>query len=164
MPASAPASAAFDRADPWSGPQSPSAPQPSRAQLLEALEAAHRQLESALADVRASTAEADTDRARFKATRFRIGQCEFDRRRLVQRICGSLLATASPAEAEVIGELRRRELEHARRASLLIARWTPQAMALDWESYRLDSYLLREEMRTALAIEKRILYPLLGSE
>jgi hypothetical protein len=156
-----PASAAFDRTDPWSGPQSP---KPSRAWLLEALEAAHRQLETALGDVRASTAEGHTDRAKFKATRFRIGQCEVDRRRLVQRICGSLLPTASPAEAKAIGELRRRELEHARRASLLIARWTPQAMALDWESYRLDSYLLREEMRTALATEKRILYRLLSSE
>jgi|SRR5947208_5837114 len=157
-----PASAAFDRPDPLSGPQSH--PPLSRARLLEALRAAHLQVESALADVRSSTAEGHTDRARFRATRFRVGQCEFDRRRLVQRICGSLLPTASPAEADAIGELRRRELEHARRASLLIARWTPQAMALDWESYRLDSYLLREEMRTALADEKRILYPLLASE
>jgi hypothetical protein len=159
-----PASAAFNRTDPLSGPQSQPPPPLSRARLLEALKTAHLQVESALADVRSSTAEGHTDWARFKATRFRVGQCEFDRRRLVQRICGSLLPTASPAEADAIGELRRRELEHARRASLLIARWTPQAMALDWESYRLDSYLLREEMRTALADEKRILYPLLGSE
>jgi hypothetical protein len=159
-----PASAAFGRTDPVSGPQSQPPPPPSRARLLETLEAAHLQVESALADVRSSTAEGHTDRARFKATRFRIGQSAVDRRRLVQRICGSLLPTASPAEAKVIGELRRRELEHARRASLLIARWTPQAMALDWETYRLDSYLLREEMRSALADEKRILYPLLGSK
>ena len=159
-----PASAAFDRTNPLSGPQSQPPPPLSRARLLEALKAAHVQVETALADVRSSTTEGHTDRVRFKATRFRVGQCEFDRRRLVQRICGSLLPTASPAEADAIGELRRRELEHARRASLLIARWTPQAMALDWESYRLDSYLLREEMRTALADEKRILYPLLASE
>jgi hypothetical protein len=159
-----PASAAFDRTDPLCGPQSQPPPPLSRARLLEALKAAHVQVETALADVRSSTAEGHTDRVRFKATRFRVGQCEFDRRRLVQRICGSLLPTASPAEADAIGELRRRELEHARRASLLIARWTPQAMALDWESYRLDSYLLREEMRTALADEKRILYALLASE
>lgn len=150
-------------ADPSSGPPPLPQLQQLRVRQLAALEAAHRQVESALEEVKASTEEGRLDLAKFTAARLRVGQSDVARRQLVRRICSALLPATSPAEANAIRELQRCGAEHARRASELIGRWTPEAMAIDWDSFRLASYLLREQVRTALAAEKRILYPLLGS-
>jgi hypothetical protein len=129
--------------------------------LLPALKAAHRRIESCIAELETITSGGLPDAARFGAIRLRVGQANLARRQIARRICSHLIAVTSIDKVEAVRELQRRDCEQFQRTSELIGCWTPQVLQNDWRGYCNASRRVRDGLREIVVAEKKLLYPLL---
>ena len=130
--------------------------------LLGQLRAAHRALAAQIASMEAMTAAAGFEPVRCMAERWKISQASLARRLLAGRICDYLLARRGPPETQSLLALRDSDRELLRRSASHVARWSPQAISVDWRGYCAASRDIRARMQEQMAREQRVLFPLLA--
>jgi hypothetical protein len=130
--------------------------------LLEALEAAHRQLETAMIALEALVSEGPPDASQFGVARLRISQANLARSQIVRKICTHLISLTSANEVEAVREFQRRDAQQFQATSEHIRRWTPDALCRDWEGYAAGSREVRAELREIVIAEKALFYPILS--
>jgi hypothetical protein len=133
----------------------------SPAALLAGLQGAHRQIEAAIVEAEAMMAEGQPDPALSSALRMRISQANLARTRIAREVCSHLISTISISEADAVRSLQRRDAEQFQQTSELVREWTPKAVEVDWEGYCDASRQVRDQIRSIVAAEKWLFYPLL---
>lgn len=133
----------------------------SSAALLAALQAAHRQIESALNGIEAVGATEIPDLAKFSAARLKIGQLNLVRRQIARKVFSHLISVTSAEQGESLRAMQRRDLELSQLLSEHIGHWTPTAIQIDWQGYCDAAKKMRNQLREMVSLERSILYPLL---
>jgi hypothetical protein len=129
--------------------------------LLAALQAAHRQIETAFSELGAEAGEEGPDAGRFSAMRMRVGQALLAKRQIVGSVAAHLIGLLSVEEAIAVRELRTRGQHHSQLASEIIRYWTPDLIRQDWTGYCAASRDLRAGILGLIGAEKDLYYPLL---
>ena len=140
------------------------APNPGRSgstSLLLELKAAHRQIETAFAELEAECAHEGANLSRFSAIRMRAGQALHVKRQLVGLIASQLISSASDQELFAVRTLQSRDDCCSQLASESIRKWTSVAIQQDWAGYCTASRDLRTDILSLIAAEKELYYPLL---
>lgn len=130
--------------------------------LLLALQAAHRQVETAFSQMKDIASEDVPDLQRFSAARLRIGQANLARRQIVEKVASHLISVTPADQAEAMREHRRRDQSCFHEASTLVREWTLEEVQRNWNGYFAASEIVRERIRAIIAAEKALLYPLLS--
>ena len=130
---------------------------------LAALQSAHRQIMTAMADLEAIAAEDVPDIARFSAVRLRISQANLARARVARQVCTHLVGIITAQQSDGIRALQRRDVHQLQHASALVRDWNLDAVVEDWGGYRTAARDVRDQLQALVAAEKQRLYPLLYS-
>lgn len=130
--------------------------------LFAALQAAHRQIESASNNLEAVSAAGTPDLAKFTIARLRLGQAHLARRPIAQEVYAILASAIRTEEAEAVRDLQRRDTELAQELSNHIRRWNPTAVQDCWDAYCEASRHIRSRLRALIAIERSLIFPLLN--
>ena len=130
--------------------------------LLGALQSAHRQIDAAFAELERVSSGLQPETRRLNAARLRIGQANLARRRIVNQVCSYLSSVISVHEREMVRELQRQDEDCSQKVSELVRHWTPEAIANDWDGYRVASRTIRAGIVSVVTAEKELLYRLLA--
>lgn len=136
----------------------------SRASLLAALRLIHRQIEGALAELQAASAQDAPDPKGFAPLRMRVAQALLAKHQLIAKVANYLTATASAEKVATIRNLQEQNQRCSQVVSEVVARWTPKAIQQDLQQYRCASRQLKNGVLCIVAAEKAIVYPLLDGQ
>lgn len=134
---------------------------PAAKSLLADLRDAHRQLLAELDNMEAITGQPEYDRARCATGRWKISQASLARRVLSSRICDFFLPRCGPADVVSLRNLQEADRELLRKSGDHVRRWTAETIERDWRGYCQASQEIRWLLHAHLAVEQRLLYPLL---
>lgn len=129
--------------------------------LLTDLKQAHRDLLAELANMDDITRQPAYDKARCATGRWKISQASLARRVLASRICDYFLTRCEPADVGALRDLQEADRDLLRKSAGHVAHWTGEAIEHDWRDYCKASQEIRWLMHSYLAVEQRLLYPLL---
>ena len=127
---------------------------------LAQLRAAHRELLDCVAEMERVTSEISGP-LEYAPARFRISRASLARRTLWHRIFKDLSDRTDPHDAETLRVLNHADMRLLRQSSDHIGRWSAETVLLDWRGYCEASRHIRRAMRDAIALEQRLLYPIL---
>lgn len=131
------------------------------AQLLAELRNAHVRLADALAELERIASGPPPDPRRFTSVRWRLSRVSLNRRMLWAKILGYLLPRAGDCGAANLRRLQDDDIALLAASTRHVATWTTDAALADWPHYCEASRVMRSKMATAIAAEKRLLYPML---
>lgn len=132
------------------------------ASFYAAIESAQTHLEACTVALESLLAEAACrDIAQFGAVRLRLAHANLTRTRIALEACKYLIQTTLAESSHYLIGLEQRETDHFQIISGQIQRWTTDAIQHDWQGYRDATRKLLERTRELVAIEKRLLLPLL---
>ena len=134
------------------------------AQMHRELRNAHRALLAALADMEAVTRDPAPERERYSAARWRLSNVSFARRSLWQRIHQALADCTLGADAATLAELQQADIATTYASAAYVREWTAAAIDADWAGYCAASKEIRWQMKAAISVEQRLLYPLLARQ
>jgi hypothetical protein len=130
--------------------------------MLTDLTTLHEELLEAMAVV-ARVVSAPTPKPDLVAsTRLRLAQLSRRHRRLVNEdILPTIEASGDARAADVARRLRAEDAEMMRRTTAHVATWTSEAILADWRGYQVACTKMRALVRDRLALECRLLVPLM---
>ena len=123
---------------------------------------AHDELLALVSALEELTAVEQPDRDSLAHARWRLSRASGRRFKLLDdKVYPLLLARCSAAEAEPVLRLRDAYGGQREATRLHVLRWTIDTIVADWAGYKRASAATRETMRSRIAEEKAVLYPLL---
>jgi hypothetical protein len=128
---------------------------------LNSLKEAHSKLIRAMVVLDELTRGPLPSQQRLIDVRWMVGKASLERRLLWGRIHAHLARTAGPAADLNLHKLQDTDIALLRASALHVRRWTTDAVLEDWTGYRRASSQMRRKMAHAIAVERRLLYPLL---
>lgn len=128
--------------------------------MLEELREAHAALLAGIQELEDATRADAPDASALAGIRWRLSRASGRRRRLIEQASAHLLDQV-PGAAPEIGRLREGNAEMLSASSRHVGDWTIERITADWRGYRAASADMRKAMRARIALEKKILYPLL---
>ena len=129
--------------------------------FLAELRQSHRELLAYIQQLEAMSYHADPDRTALTTARWKLGQASLARRLLATRICDYFEARCEPAQIEVLRSLRNADREMLRVSAAHLGKWTAATIFTDWAAYCRDGFAMRRRAHDHIALEQRVLYPLL---
>jgi hypothetical protein len=129
--------------------------------MLNSLRQAHADVRACIDEMEILTSKSTATQLEYTSARFRISKASMARRSLFNSICAEFRKNAVPSEAEIIDQLSTADRELARRSAEHVKQWSTEAVAADWQGYRLASRQIRARMAMELDAEARLLFPLL---
>lgn len=130
--------------------------------MLTTLEQRHSELLALMAMMRELIASDEIDRDAVTRTRLGLGKASTARTRyLTEAVYPALLDTLADTEAARVRQLRFDGADDRARSSAHVGKWNTSAITQDWQGFRRDAATILTMMETRIALEKRVLYPLL---
>jgi len=129
--------------------------------FLAALRQSHRELLANIQQLESMSFQAQPDRIALTTLRWRLGQTSLARRLLSGRICEYLEERCGSGEAETLQSLRAADRDMLRVSAAHLGKWTADTILRDWAGYCRDGRAMRRQVHGHLALEQRVLYPLL---
>jgi hypothetical protein len=129
--------------------------------LLNELRSAHRRLIAEMAAMDQLTNEEAADVASCATARWRLGQASLQRRLIAARICDYFLHRLDPARCDQLKQLICADQALLRESSSHLGRWSAGALQEDWAGFGADSRELHRRKHAHVAMEQKLLYPLL---
>lgn len=132
-------------------------------QVLATLEQRHGELLALMATMRRLIGNDEIDRDDVTRTRLGLGRASTARTRfLTDTVYPALLDRLDGVDAMQVRQLRVDAANDRARSSAHVAKWSASGLAQDWSNFRRDSAGILAMMEARIALEKRVLYPLLG--
>ena len=129
--------------------------------FLADLRQSHRDLLAQIQRLEAMSYEAEPDRTALTTLRWKLGQASLARRLLSSRICAYFESRCDPEEAKALQSLRNADREMLRKSAAHLGKWTARTIVRDWTGYCRDGRAMRRRAHDHVALEQRVLYPLL---
>jgi len=129
--------------------------------LLGELRHAHCTLIEAIAEMDRLTREPAPDAPACATGRWRLGQASLERRLIVARICDYFIHRLDDGRRGALKELMVDDQALLRERSSLLARWPTNALEKDWAGFCEESRAFRGKKRAHIAMEQKLLYPML---
>ena len=129
--------------------------------ILDKLKEAHGDLLAAIANMEAATRTAQPETDRYTAARWQISQASLKRRQLSLFIRNALIGSASDEDKGALKSLQQLDHESAVRSHAHVTAWPPAKIVRDWTGYCEASRAVRWYMEAHIAMEQKLLYPLL---
>ena len=129
--------------------------------FLAELRAAHRELLNHVDRLEQASGNVLPDRSTLSLLRWRLGQASLHRRLLSGRICDYFATRCESGEAEALRELRAADRALLAMSGVHLGKWTADVIFADWRGYCRDGRAIRRRTIEHVALEQRILYPLL---
>ena len=123
------------------------------------LQSLHEELRAALIELERLTARPECDGSRLSLLRYRLSRVSGERRKLVERMCATLLEHATGHEAERLRAVRDGSLRARGASNAHIGAWSLREVEADWPGYCAASAKMRATMLAQIAAEKAALYP-----
>lgn len=132
------------------------------AHFLSMIESAHAHFELCSGALESIMVEDKcVDMTQFGAVRLRLAHANLTRTRVAREACSHLISIIPADGAEALRDLEQCEIEHFQMISKHIQRWPTQAVQDNWHGYCGATRKLLERTRELIAIEKKLLLPLL---
>jgi hypothetical protein len=131
--------------------------------MLNQIKSLHEELLSLIAELEVLTAADTPNSSQLTQVRWKLTRASSRRSKLLEDAVFPALINASAAGAAQMLELRESSSDLRSASSQHIAEWTVSNIQADWQGYRKASEGMRASMKRRIAVEKRILYPLLGA-
>jgi hypothetical protein len=129
--------------------------------FLAELRQTHRKLLAYIQQLESMSYHGEPDPTVLSTTRWRLGQASLARRLLAGRICDYFEGRCEPAQIAVLQSLRSADREMLRVSASHLGKWTAATIAADWPAYCRDGQAIRRRAHDHIALEQRVLYPLL---
>ena len=129
--------------------------------LLDKLKDAHSELLAAIADMESATRADRPETGRYTAARWQISQASLKRRRLSLIIRNALIPIAGDPDKAVLKSLQQLDQQNAIRSHAHVNDWPPAKIVRDWAGYCQASRTIRWYMESHVAMEQKLLCPLL---
>lgn len=131
--------------------------------MLATLEQRHGELLALMATMRRLIGNEEIDREAVTKTRLGLGKASTARTRfLTDTVYPALLDGLGGNEAAQVRQLRADAADDRARSSAHVGKWNASSIAQDWSGFRRDAAGILAMMDARIALEKRVLYPLLG--
>lgn len=131
--------------------------------MLEELQRLHANILLHLEDLDMLTSEDQPSIVELTATRLALTRASRARRALLDRIYEELTPSADPMAKAALAALQAEGNENLKRSAAHIGEWALEDLRRRWSDYCVASMKLRTEMRQRVAVEKKVIYPLLGN-
>jgi hypothetical protein len=129
--------------------------------FLNELRGAHRNLMARMQDLDNLSAEDQPDHTAVATARWKLGQASLSRRLLVGRICEYFIGRRNGAQTVELSRLQMADRELLGISANHLSKWTAETISRDWRGYRSAGSAIRRQTYDHIAIEQRVLYPLL---
>lgn len=128
---------------------------------VESLKEAHSNLVNAIVALERLTRGSCPSRQTLVDTRYNLSKASLERRLIWGRIHAYLARNASQEAESVLRTLQEADIALLGAAARHVRRWTTDAIVKDWAGYCRASAAMRLKLSRGVALEKRLLYPLL---
>ena len=128
---------------------------------LDQLEEAHSRLLGAIDHLQQLAEGPAPDKELLVTVRWRVSEASLARRLLWGRIHDALARQCDPIVERDLRELQEADIRLIRASADHVARWPADAVIGDWEGYCRASEAMRRQMTDAVAVERRLLCPIL---
>ena len=129
--------------------------------LLSELRGAHRNLIAQMHALDGLSLGAAPDPTTLATARWKLGQASLARRLLAARICDYFLDRCDHVQCEALTRLQSADRQMLGLSALHLRKWTADSIGRDWDAYRRDGNDMRGKTFAHIALEQRVLYPML---
>jgi hypothetical protein len=129
--------------------------------MLARLKTIHEELLTGIKTLEAVLRQSTPDVAGLTNARWKLSRASAHRRKFLAETVYPALAKVPQAEARRLEELRAAGAAVLAESTRHIAAWSTEQIVNDWAGYQRASAAMRAAMRSRIAAEKAILYPLL---
>lgn len=141
--------------------RAPDSSDPTSAFWLEKLKDAHAELLASIDTLAELTTGPVPAREQLVSVRWNVSKASLARRLLWGRILAHLAGRVDEREEDELRQLQEADLQLFRGSTAHIATWTADRIIDDWPAYCEASRVMRGKMLEGMAMEKRLLYPML---
>lgn len=131
--------------------------------MLARLKAIHEELLTGIKTLEAVLRQATPDVAGLTNARWKLSRASSHRRKFLAETVYPALDRIPEADARRLDELRAAGAGALAESAKHIAAWSTEQIVNDWAGYQRASAAMRATMRSRIAAEKAVLYPLLES-
>lgn len=129
--------------------------------LLSEVQEAHRNLQTSLSELERVISQPELNSAALTSVRLKIASMRLTRGALIKKVAELLAGRVTDSEAMLVSELRSSHSALLETCSLHTRKWTLNAIARDWQTYRRETReLLGQWIRQADDVRRQI-HPLI---